>query len=70
MFFGASGALLQSRSGEIRVLAVLSERRATVLPDRPTTAEAGYPDVVMGTWFAWLKPKDTRRRSSPLSMRR
>lgn len=59
MFLGAPGAVPLSRGGEIRVLSVLSEKRAAVLPDVPTAAEAGYPGVVMGTWFAWLAPKGT-----------
>ena len=61
MFLGAPGAVPLSRAGEIRVLAVLGEKRASVLPDVPTAAEAGYPGVVMGTWFAWLAPKGTPR---------
>lgn len=59
MFLGAPGAVPLSRGGEIRVLAVLSGSRAAVLPEVPTAAEAGYPSVVMGTWFAWLAPKGT-----------
>ncbi|MBR0669687.1 Bug family tripartite tricarboxylate transporter substrate binding protein [Neoroseomonas soli] len=61
MFLGAPGTVPLSRAGEIRVLAVLSEKRAVVLPDVPTAAEQGYPGVVMGTWFAWLAPKGTPR---------
>lgn len=61
MFLGAPGAVPLSRAGEIRVLAVLAESRAAVLPDIPTAAELGYPSVVMGTWFAWLAPKGTPR---------
>lgn len=57
MFLGAPGAVPLSRGGEIHVLAVLSESRAAVLPEVPTSAEGGYPGVVMGTWFAWLAPK-------------
>lgn len=59
MFLGAPGTVPLQRAGEIRVLAVLSDRRAAVLPDVPCTAELGYPSVVMGTWFAWLAPKGT-----------
>ena len=59
MFLGAPGTVPLSRAGEIRVLAVLAERRDAVLPDVPTAAEQGYPSVVMGTWFAWLAPKGT-----------
>jgi tripartite-type tricarboxylate transporter receptor subunit TctC len=59
MFLGAPGTVPLRRAGEIRVLAVLAERRAAVLPDVPTAAEQGYPSVVMGTWFAWLAPRGT-----------
>ncbi|WP_424814834.1 Bug family tripartite tricarboxylate transporter substrate binding protein [Roseococcus sp. YIM B11640] len=61
MFLGAPGTVPLARGGEIRVLAVLAETRSAVLPDVPTTAELGYPNVVMGTWFGWLAPKGTPR---------
>jgi tripartite-type tricarboxylate transporter receptor subunit TctC len=36
------------------VLAVASARRAQSLPDAPTFAEAGYPDVVVDTRYGLL----------------
>lgn len=59
MFLGAPGTVPLRRAGELRVMAVLADRRAAVLPDVPTAAEQGYPSVVMGTWFAWLAPRGT-----------
>lgn len=41
-----SEVLGQIEAGEIRALAVASPERLKKLPDVPTTAEAGYPDVV------------------------
>jgi tripartite-type tricarboxylate transporter receptor subunit TctC len=38
-------------SGSLKVLAVASPIRAPQLPDVPTTAEAGYPGVVMDTVY-------------------
>lgn len=46
-------------SGSIRALAVTSAKRIPALPDIPTVAEAGYPDFVLGSWFALLAPKQT-----------
>ncbi|TDR88186.1 Bug family tripartite tricarboxylate transporter substrate binding protein [Enterovirga rhinocerotis] len=47
------------RAGTIRALAVFSKARSTVLPEVPTTAELGYPDLVSDTCFALLAPAGT-----------
>lgn len=46
------------KSGELRVLAVLSDKRLDALPDVPTAKESGY-DVSIGTWRGLAVPKDT-----------
>lgn len=43
-------------SGKIRALAVLAPKRAATLPQVPTSAEAGMPEVVVGTWYGLLAP--------------
>ena len=35
------------RSGQLTALAAMSDRRAKSLPDVPTTAELGYPQLVL-----------------------
>ncbi|RXN88097.1 tripartite tricarboxylate transporter substrate binding protein [Achromobacter aloeverae] len=45
------------KSGDIKVLAVFSKTRASVLPQVPTAAEQGYPDLISDTCFALLTPK-------------
>ncbi len=45
------------QSGDLRVLAVFSETRASVLPDVPTTGELGHPELISDTCFAVLAPK-------------
>jgi tripartite-type tricarboxylate transporter receptor subunit TctC len=40
-------------------VAVASKERATALPDVPTTAEAGYPGVVIEPWWGLLAPTGT-----------
>ena len=45
------------RAGEMKVLAVFSNKRSSVLPEAPTTAELGHPDLVSDTCFALLAPR-------------
>jgi tripartite-type tricarboxylate transporter receptor subunit TctC len=42
--------------GKLRILAQTGPRRHPILPDVPTTAEAGLPDVRMETWFGLVGP--------------
>ncbi len=46
-------------SGKLRVLAVATAQRLEILPEVPTMAEAGYPDVVSETWNAISAPPKT-----------
>jgi tripartite-type tricarboxylate transporter receptor subunit TctC len=59
MFIAASGAIAQIRAGKVRVLAVASARRSQSLPDAPTFAESGYPDVVVDTRYGLLATNGT-----------
>jgi tripartite-type tricarboxylate transporter receptor subunit TctC len=49
------------RSGALVALAITSKARVPVLPDVPTFAESGYPELVMASWFGLSGP----RRLSP-----
>jgi tripartite-type tricarboxylate transporter receptor subunit TctC len=58
--FGAlAPAVSLIKSGGLRALAVTGKTRAPTLPDTPTMAEAGYPDVEGATWTAVVVPKGT-----------
>ena len=46
-------------SGLLLPLAVASAKRVSQLPDVPTTAEAGYPNIVEGIWRVLSVPKKT-----------
>jgi len=60
VFFGnVSAALALWRDGKVKVLAVTDRVRSPVMPDVPTTAEAGLPDVVSFGWFAAVAPPRT-----------
>jgi tripartite-type tricarboxylate transporter receptor subunit TctC len=52
-------ALQHIRDGGVRGLAVAAPQRVPVLPDIPTMAEAGYPGVQGGAWFALFAPAGT-----------
>ena len=46
-------------AGKIIPLAVLATRRLPILPDVPTTAELGYPDILMSSWSSAALPAGT-----------
>ncbi len=61
MFNLVTGAAPQVRAGQVTPIAILSERRSPVLPEVPTTAELGMPQLVFGTWFCVMAPRGTPR---------
>ncbi len=53
--------IAQAKSGNIRLLAVLSEKRLKDFPDVPTLAEAGYGEAQLTSWFGVVMPGKTPR---------
>jgi tripartite-type tricarboxylate transporter receptor subunit TctC len=51
----------QIRAGKLRALAVTARTRAPLLPEVPTMAEAGYPELVVTSWQAAAAPAKTPR---------
>ena len=47
------------KQGKLKAYAVTSDKRSTMLPDVPTTAEAGMPDFKLSVWFGMSAPKGT-----------
>ncbi len=47
------------KSGKVKVLAVVSNKRAAVMPDVPTLAELGYPELTTASWQGVYLPLKT-----------
>jgi tripartite-type tricarboxylate transporter receptor subunit TctC len=59
MSTGVIAALPQIRAGTLKPLALLAAKRHPQLPDVPTIAELGHPDLTVETWFGLLMPAGT-----------
>jgi len=51
----------QLKAGQVRALAVASDKRLAALPDVPTAAELGVKGYESAAWFAFLAPRGTPR---------
>ena len=49
----------QIRAGKVRALATTAQARSPLLPDVPTFAESGLPQVDFSAWFALMAPAET-----------
>lgn len=54
-----AGVYQFSKQGKVRILGVSSEKRLPNLPDVPTLAEQGYPQIKDYTWTAIFAPTKT-----------
>lgn len=57
----ASLQLANFQSGKLRALAVAAPARLPQLPDVPTAAEAGYPEIEGSVWYGFVVPAGTPR---------
>jgi tripartite-type tricarboxylate transporter receptor subunit TctC len=61
MILQAAAALPQARSGKLKILANLSPQRSKVIPDLPTSDEAGVPGLYAAGWFGLFGPRGLSR---------
>ena len=59
MFSTIPTALSFIEADKLRAIAVTGEQRSPLFPDLPTAREAGYPDMVLDSWFAVFAPAGT-----------
>jgi tripartite-type tricarboxylate transporter receptor subunit TctC len=59
MFSPATAVISLVKSGQLKVLASSTAKRASVLPDAPTMIEAGMPGFVTSIWFGLSAPAGT-----------
>jgi tripartite-type tricarboxylate transporter receptor subunit TctC len=59
MFDNLPNVVPSAKAGQLRVLAVTSAKRSSLMPDAPTMVEAGLPDYVMDIWFGVAVPAGT-----------
>ncbi len=55
-FVATAGVIQHVRDGKLKGLAISATARSPLAPDVPTTAEAGYPDFKLGSYFVLLGP--------------
>ncbi len=58
-FTGITAALPHYRAGTLKILTTQAPQRSAVLPEVPTSAEAGYPQFQSVTWYGLFAPKGT-----------
>lgn len=56
-FQNVNAVLAHIRAGKLKALAVTGHERSAVLPDVPTLAEVGVPDLEVYSWQAMAAPK-------------
>lgn len=50
-----------AKSGRLKVIAVVAPKRVPQLPDVPTMAESGFPELTLGSWQGVYVPRGTPR---------
>jgi tripartite-type tricarboxylate transporter receptor subunit TctC len=56
MFVNQLGALPHINAGKVRALGVASAERSEALPQVPTFAESGYPEMQVSVWWGVMGP--------------
>jgi tripartite-type tricarboxylate transporter receptor subunit TctC len=60
-FSGAASSIAHIKSGRLKALAIGGRTRLSLLPEVPTFAESGYPEIPSNAWFGLFAPAGTPR---------
>lgn len=64
LLFANTGVFISHiQAGKLRPIAAASTERLALLPDLPTFAELGYPDMISGSFYGLLAPAGTPRQN-------
>jgi tripartite-type tricarboxylate transporter receptor subunit TctC len=58
-FSSPAASIPQIKQGNVRALAITGNKRSQILPDLPTMAESGYPEIMGESWVGVLVPAGT-----------
>jgi tripartite-type tricarboxylate transporter receptor subunit TctC len=58
-FTSPAASIAQIKQGNLRALAITGDKRSQIMPDVPTMAESGYPEIVGDSWVGVLAPAGT-----------
>jgi tripartite-type tricarboxylate transporter receptor subunit TctC len=59
MSYDVTFLMAQARAGRLRILALTSATRLSMLPEVPTMAESGFPGYDLTPWFGVVVPAGT-----------
>jgi tripartite-type tricarboxylate transporter receptor subunit TctC len=60
-FSGAASSIAHIKGARLKALAIGGRTRLSLLPDVPTFAESGYPEIPSNAWFGLFAPTGTPR---------
>jgi tripartite-type tricarboxylate transporter receptor subunit TctC len=60
-FSGAASTQAHIKAGRLKAIAIGGTRRLAIMPEVPTFAEAGFPEVPANAWFGLFAPAGTPR---------
>ncbi|MYZ46856.1 tripartite tricarboxylate transporter substrate binding protein [Rhizobiales bacterium L72] len=56
---GMTGSLMMHKNGNGKIVAVMDDKRSPSVPDVPSIAELGHPELALINWFALVAPAGT-----------
>ena len=59
VFVGTTNIVSHMNAGTMRPIAIMTRKRASNLPNVPTTPELGYTDMIVDSWLAVFAPAGT-----------